>query len=55
MGRLLCFVHRHDWGVAKSDEAGPYRTCTRCDKVQGSGRLGPSGYDRMPPNSPGGV
>lgn len=52
MGRLLCLVRRHDWGPVKSDEAGPYRLCTRCHKVKGSHRLGSSGYDSMPPNHP---
>jgi hypothetical protein len=54
MGRLLCFVHRHSWGAFKTDEAGPYRTCTRCGKFWNSHKLGPGGYDGMPPNTPGG-
>jgi hypothetical protein len=52
MGRLLCLLRRHAWGPLKSDEAGPYRTCTRCDKVEGSSPLGPGGYDAMPPQPP---
>jgi hypothetical protein len=52
MGRLLCLLHRHAWGAFKSDEAGPYRTCTRCHKFWNSRRLGPDGYDRMPPPNP---
>jgi hypothetical protein len=54
MGRLLCLLRRHSWGSIRSDEAGPFHTCTRCQKVKGSERLGPNGYDSMPPNYPGG-
>lgn len=52
MGRLLCLLHLHAWGPVKQDEAGPYRTCTRCGSVRGSGKLGPDGYDRIPPPMP---
>ena len=52
MGRLLCLLHRHAWGAVKSDEAGPYQTCIRCNKVRNSHRLGPDGYDAMPPQVP---
>ena len=51
MGRVLCFLRRHAWGPPKSDEAGPYRTCTRCHRVENSRRLGPGGYDGMPPTT----
>ncbi len=54
MGRILCFLHRHAWGEVRHDEAGPFQTCVRCRKVRGSGRLGPGGYDAMPPQVPGG-
>ena len=54
MGRILCLVHRHAWGEMKTDEAGPYQTCVRCHKVKGSGRIGPNGYDSMPPQVPSG-
>jgi hypothetical protein len=54
VGRLLCLLRRHSWGPFTSDEAGPYRTCTRCGKFWNSHRLGPDGYDRMPPTPPGG-
>jgi hypothetical protein len=52
VGRVLCLLRRHAWGPVKSDEAGPYRTCTRCHKVSGSHPLGPDGYDGMPPTTP---
>jgi len=47
MGRVFCFVRRHNWGEVKTDEAGPYQTCSRCHKVKGSGPNGPGGYDSM--------
>jgi hypothetical protein len=49
MGRILCVLRRHQWSAVKTDEAGPYQTCDRCQKVKGSGPLGPGGYDSMPP------
>ena len=52
MGQILCFLRRHSWGEMKVDEAGPYQTCVRCRKVKGSSRVGPSGYDSMPPQTP---
>jgi hypothetical protein len=52
MGRLLCLLRRHAWGPVKTDEAGPYQTCTRCQKVRNSRRIGPGGYDAMPPQVP---
>jgi hypothetical protein len=54
MGRVLCLLHRHSWGPQQVDEAGPFQTCTRCRKVRGSRKLGPDGYDRMPPPMPDG-
>jgi hypothetical protein len=53
MGRLLCLLHLHSWGPQQVDEAGPFRTCGRCGKVRGSHKLGPEGYDAMPPDVPG--
>jgi hypothetical protein len=52
MGRILCLLGRHSWGPSKTDEAGPYRTCTRCGKFEKSSRIGPDGYDGMPPTTP---
>lgn len=49
MGRVLCFVRRHNWSDVKTDEAGPYQTCFTCHKVKGSGPNGPGGYDSVPP------
>jgi hypothetical protein len=54
MGRVLCVLHLHLWGPQQVDEAGPFQTCTRCRKVRGSRKLGPDGYDRMPPPMPDG-
>ena len=54
MGRLLCLLQRHAWGPPKQDETGPFQVCTRCGKVRGSSKVGPDGYDRMPPPLPGG-
>ena len=53
MGRLFCLLHLHSWGPPKQDEAGPFQTCHRCGKVRGSSKLGPDGYDAMPPEVPG--
>jgi hypothetical protein len=52
MARLLCLLNRHAWTDVKTDEAGPYQTCTRCHKVRNSHRLGPGGYEAMPPQVP---
>jgi hypothetical protein len=52
MGRILCFVHRHAWGEIKTDEAGPYQSCMRCQKIKGSSGMGSNGYDSMPPQVP---
>lgn len=52
MGRLLCVLHLHSWGPRQMDEAGPYQSCTRCGKIRGSSKLGPDGYDAMPPPMP---
>jgi hypothetical protein len=52
MGRLLCLLQRHSWGPQQTDEAGPFQVCKRCRKVRGSHKLGPEGYDPMPPPMP---
>lgn len=52
IGRVLCLLHRHSWGPFQTDEEGPYRTCVRCGTFWNSHRLGPDGYDSMPPQLP---
>ncbi len=52
MGRVLCLLHLHLWGAQQVDEAGPFQICSRCGKVRGSSKLGPDGYDPMPPTLP---
>jgi hypothetical protein len=51
--RILCLLQLHAWGPQKMDEAGRFQTCSRCGKYRGSSKLGPDGYDAMPPEVPG--
>jgi hypothetical protein len=48
----MCLLHLHSWGPHQVDEAVSFQTCTRCRKVRGSSKLGPEGYDPMPPPIP---
>ena len=55
MGRILCFFRKHTWGPLQLDERRPYRVCDRCGRFQGSSKMGPDGYDEMPPQVIGGT
>lgn len=55
MGRVLCILRRHRRGPAQFDERGRFRICDRCGKFEGSNRMGPDGYDEMPPPVIGGT
>lgn len=55
MGRVLCILRRHKWGQVQIDERGRFRVCDRCGKFEGSAKMGPDGYDEMPPQVIGGT
>lgn len=55
MGRILCLLRRHKWGPLQTDERRQYRVCDRCGKFEGSSKMGPDGYDEMPPQVIGGT